>query len=111
MKKIKVVFFGSSIHSLPTLSRLIALDYITIVAYVTQPDRPVGRKQILTPTPVAVFAKAHGIPLIKPESDTKLPWHFLNPEGLKNELKQVKPDLFIVCYYGQKIPSQGFGRT
>ncbi|MBI2028956.1 methionyl-tRNA formyltransferase [Candidatus Gottesmanbacteria bacterium] len=85
----RIIFFGSSIHSLPALNKLIQNGY-EITAVVTQPDRPVGRKQVMTPTPVSVFARTKNIPIIKPQS-TK-------------PILQLKPDLLIVCYYGQKIP-------
>lgn len=85
-----VIFFGSSIHSLPALSKLIASDFVEVAAVVTQPDRPVGRKKIITPTPVSKFAESKAITIIKPQS-TKA-------------ILQIKPDLLVVCYYGLKIP-------
>lgn len=100
----RVIFFGSSLHSLPTLEMLTRQDYLEVVAVVTQPDRPVARKQLLTPTPVSIFARKNNLPLLKPDSASQTPWHYARPSEVAAKIKQFKPDLFIVCYYGQKIP-------
>lgn len=104
--QIRTIFFGSSVHSLPALKKLLSLDYINIVACVTQPNRPVGRKQKITSTPVSRFAKRQHLPLITPPSDPLTPWLYLNPKGLTNDLAKLKPDLLITTYYGQKIPKE-----
>jgi methionyl-tRNA formyltransferase len=66
-----------------------------VAAVVTQPDRPAGRKQQLTPCPVKAFAQERGIPVLSPEKikDSLL------------ELTALKADLFVVVAYGQYIPS------
>ena len=53
---IKVVFMGTPDFSVPVLRRLIEDGY-DVIGVVTQPDRPVGRKKVLTPTPVKVEAE------------------------------------------------------
>ena len=61
---------------------------------VTQPDRPVGRKRILTPTPVKQKAMEHGIPVFQPEK-------------IKEDYDQVlawNPDLIVTAAFGQIIP-------
>lgn len=85
-----IVFFGSSIHSIPALTKLINAGY-EIAAVVTQPDRPTGRKQVITATPVSEFAQKKGIPVIKPQSSWKA-------------VLELKPNLLVVSYYGEKIP-------
>ena len=69
-------------------------DGRNIVAVVTQTDKKVGRKQVLTPSPVKEVALAHDIPV-------------LQPERLKSSYEEVlayEPDMIIVCAYGQMIP-------
>ncbi|MBL7159636.1 methionyl-tRNA formyltransferase, partial [Candidatus Microgenomates bacterium] len=106
MKKTQIIFFGSSHHSLPTLKTLLKEESCKITAIVSQPDRPVGRKQILTPTPVSQFAQKHKIPLFTPLSQKNKPWLYQNPKKLAGQLKPLKPDLLISAYYGQKIPQE-----
>lgn len=69
---------------------------LTPIAVVTQPDRPVGRKQTLTPPPVKRVAEELGIPVLQP---VKL----RNPETVE-AIKSLKPDLIVVVAYGQIIP-------
>ena len=67
-----------------------------VVAVVTQPDKLVGRKQILTFSPVKKLALEHDIPVIQPVK-------------IRNEYEEVlsyKPDLIVTCAYGQFIPNQ-----
>jgi methionyl-tRNA formyltransferase len=61
----KIVFFGTSDIGLPILEDLIANHQV--LAVVTSPDKPVGRKQELTPTPIAELAKQHKIQILKPK--------------------------------------------
>lgn len=103
--KTRVIFFGSSIHSLPALENLTKQDYLQVVAVVTQPDRPVGRKQVITPTPVAGFAQKNNIEILKFESNPEIPWFYKNQEEVAAIIKKYQPDLIVVCYYGQKLPS------
>lgn len=79
----KIVFFGSSTDSVLVLERL-----QRVVAVVTQPPKPVGRKQVITPTPVAVWAKEHDVPVTTLEV-----------------ISPFKADLLISASYGEKIPS------
>ena len=62
----KIVFMGTPDFSVPVLQQLIEDGY-EVIAVVTQPDRPVGRKKVLTPPPVKVEAEKHGIPVFQPE--------------------------------------------
>lgn len=86
------------------LEGLIAEGY-NIVGVVTQPDRPVGRKQEVVPGPVKLIAEQHRLPVIQPER--------LKEEALK-QLIDWKPDLVVVAAYGRILPQTlldlpGFG--
>ena len=63
---------------------------------VTQPDKPQGRKQILTPPPVKTLAQAHGISVYQPDS--------LKEGALMPLLHQTQPDLIVVVAYGKLCP-------
>ncbi len=76
----KIVFFGSTSDSVLVLKKL-----SDVVAVVTQPPKPIGRKRILAPTPVELWAKRHGIPV-----------HYTAPD--------VPCDLIVSASYGEKIP-------
>lgn len=90
----RVVFFGSAAIGFPSLEALLAGAQDEVVAVVTQPDRPAGRKQQLTPCPVKAFAQERGIPVLSPEKvKDSLP-----------ELAVLSADLFVVVAYGQYIP-------
>lgn len=97
MDKIKTIFIGTSEFSIGIFDILQKLEYLNLAAVITQPDRPVGRRQILTPPPL----KQHII-------DTKFSVDILQPEILRKESKEIiekyKPDLIIVASYGQMVP-------
>jgi len=90
-----IVFMGTPAFAVPSLEMLIAEGY-TIAAVVTQPDRPQGRKKVLTPTPVKEAALRHGIPVLQPQ-------RLRNPEAVA-ELAAYKPDLIVTAAYGQILP-------
>ncbi|GGI41693.1 methionyl-tRNA formyltransferase [Mammaliicoccus stepanovicii] len=90
----KIVFMGTPDFSTGILEMLIkAYD---VIAVVTQPDRPVGRKKILTPPPVKKVALAHDIPVYQPE---KL---ISSPE--LDEIIKLEPDLIVTAAFGQILP-------
>ncbi|MCI1589672.1 methionyl-tRNA formyltransferase [Heyndrickxia oleronia] len=91
----KVVFMGTPDFSVPVLERIIKDGY-EVLAVVTQPDRPVGRKRILTPTPVKVEAEKHQIPVYQPEK--------LRGSDELNTIINLKPDIVITAAYGQILP-------
>ena len=68
----------------------------TIVGAVTQTDKPQGRKMILTPSPVKVFAEAHSIPVFQPKT--------LKDGAFEDELKTLDPELIVVAAYGKILP-------
>lgn len=92
-----IIFMGTPDFSVPILSMLKEEGY-NVVAVVTQPDRPVGRKRVLTPPPVKVEAEALNIPVIQPEKLT----------GSKEleEILALDADLIITAAFGQLLPKE-----
>lgn len=93
----KIIFMGTPDFSVPVL-RQILKDGYQVIGVVTQPDRPVGRKRILTPPPVKVEAMKQGIPVLQPEKIRQ-----------KEELDKVlalKPDLIVTAAFGQILPKE-----
>lgn len=93
----KIIFMGTPDFSVPILSMLCEEGY-NVVAVVTQPDRPVGRKRVLTPPPVKVEALRLEIPVIQPEKLT-------GSEELK-EILALEADLIITAAFGQLLPNE-----
>ncbi len=91
----RIVFMGTPDFAVPSLCKLIDEGY-QIVGVVTQPDRPKGRKQILTPSPVKEIALKHNIPILQPERIRK-------PEAYA-EVLAWKPDLIVTAAFGQILP-------
>ncbi|MCA1028420.1 methionyl-tRNA formyltransferase [Cytobacillus kochii] len=91
----KIVFMGTPDFSVPVLRSVIQAGY-EVIAVVTQPDRPVGRKKVLTPPPVKVEAQKHGIPVLQPEK-------VKNKEDLQAVLN-LEPELIITAAFGQILP-------
>ncbi|WP_312499590.1 methionyl-tRNA formyltransferase [Enterococcus sp.] len=92
----KIVFMGTPVFSVPILEGLLEEGY-DIAAVVTQPDRPVGRKRIITPTPVKEAALKHGLLVLQPEKISG------SPE--MEQIKTLAPDLLITAAFGQFLPS------
>jgi methionyl-tRNA formyltransferase len=93
-----VLFLGTSAFAVPALRALHADPRFRIDLVVTQPDKPVGRKQILTPSPVKVVAMELGIATSQPEKVREI---------LKNgDTPRTRPDFLIVISYGQILPQQ-----
>lgn len=95
--KIKTLFFGSGIFAVPILEELLNYEFIEILAVVTQPDKPVGRKQMLTPVPVKELLEKFypKIPIYTPVKYKEVEKSIINME---------KPELILVADYGQMIP-------
>lgn len=94
MKDIKIVFMGTPDFAVPIFN-VLAESY-NVVAVVTQPDKRVGRKQILTPTPIKKASALYNIPI-------------LQPLKIKDEYKEIlkyEPDMIVTCAYGQILPKE-----
>jgi methionyl-tRNA formyltransferase len=91
-------FFGSDEFSIIVLRQLIERGYVPALC-VTQPDKPKGRKLILTPTPVKEFCLARNIPVITPavldDKEIAFPPH--------SRTREVTYDFFVVASYGKII--------
>jgi len=89
----KIIFIGTPEFGAIILEKLIKSGHKPFLV-ITAPDKPVGRKQILTPTPVKVVAQKYNILIVQPEKIA---------QG-KEEVERLKPDLIILASYGQIIP-------
>ena len=92
-KDARIIFMGTPEISSRVLEGLISNGF-NIVAVIAQPDRPVGRKKILTPVPTKVVATKYNIPVYQPVKIRK-EYEFVN---------ELKPDLIITLAYGQIVP-------
>ena len=101
IKKINLVFFGSSEFSIHVLDELKAHNILPELI-VTTPDKPKGRKLVLTPTPVKTWAKNNKIEVIDPISLKK------ENSDLISKLSTLNPQLFLVASYGKIIPKEIF---
>ncbi len=94
--KPRIVFFGTPAFAVPALTALIEINFKP-VGVVTQPPEPVGRKQILTPSPISHVARIASIQLGEPKK-------LKDPDFLK-WLTELKPDLAVLAAYGRILPS------
>lgn len=96
MKKIKILFMGSSFFSENILKTLLTTmkNEIEVVAVVCQPDRKIGRKQEIVALPIKQLAKAHNITVFQPEKII---------DSL-NDLQLLNIDVILTCAYGQFLP-------
>ncbi|HEY5621031.1 MAG TPA: methionyl-tRNA formyltransferase [Pontiella sp.] len=94
----RIVFMGSAELAIPSLQAILNAGQDEVVGVVTQPDRPAGRKRILTPCPLKAFAEQQGLHVMTPEK--------VGSEESVQALSVLLPDLFVVVAYGQYIPSR-----
>ncbi len=92
----KTVFMGTPQIAADVLRSFAA--YSKVCGVFCQPDKPVGRKAILTPPPVKMVAQALGIPVFQPEK-------MRDGEALR-QLQQLQPDLIVVVAYGKILPQE-----
>lgn len=88
---------GAGEIGLPSLRWMLELADHEVVGIYTQPDKKIGRKQVLTPTAVKVVAEEAGVPVFQPET-------FRNNESAIEELRGLDCDIAIVMAYGQILP-------
>ena len=101
--KTKVIFFGTADFAVPALEALKKEGY-DIVAVVTTPDKPKGRKQILTPPSIKLAAQKLGLNVLQPPS-------LKNPDFLKlltTHYSLLTTDVGVVAAYGKLIPPEIF---
>lgn len=90
----RVAFFGTPEPAVPALRELLAAPDIEVVAVVTNPDRPSGRGQRLTPPPVKLLAQEAGVPV----------WQPVRAREVLAELGALAPDACAVVAYGALLP-------
>lgn len=94
----RIVFAGTPEPALPTLRRLLDSPRHEVVAALTRPDAPVGRRGKLTPSPVAELAEAAGIPVLRPTKP--------NSSEFVAELAELQPDCCAVVAFGALLKDQ-----
>ena len=91
----RIVFMGTPDFAVPSLQALLDAGHEVAAVY-TQPDKPQGRKQILTAPPVKTLALAHNIPVFQPNT--------LKNEDEQARLRALAPEVIIVVAYGKLLP-------
>lgn len=91
----RIVFMGTPDFAVPSLQALIDAGHDVCAVY-TQPDKPQGRKQILTAPPVKTLALEHDIPVFQPNT--------LKNEDAQARLRELAPEVIIVVAYGKLLP-------
>lgn len=91
----RIVFMGTPDFAVPSLQALIDAGHDVCAVY-TQPDKPQGRKQILTAPPVKTLALEHDIPVFQPNT--------LKSEDEQARLRELAPEVIIVVAYGKLLP-------
>ena len=94
--KYNIVYMGTPHYAKEILHTLIEAADMEVSLVLTQPDRPVGRKKVLTPPPVKSLAVDHGITVIQPNR--------LSDEGIEDTIRELKPDFIVVAAFGQILP-------
>lgn len=95
--KIRTIFFGSGEFAVPIFQSLLEDDFLDLRSVITQPDKPSGRKKVLTPVPVKAYVESvsRDVKIYTPSSYRKEQEQILNEE---------RPELIIVADYGQLLP-------
>lgn len=96
---LNIVFFGTPDIGLKSLEYLYNSPHFNVLAVVTQPDRPSGRGQKLTHSPIKTFALEHNIKIFQPKSIRK------EPEIIQS-LKDLAPDFFVTFAFGQILSQE-----
>ena len=91
----KIIFMGTPDFAVPTLKALISSEH-TVEAVFTQPDKAVGRKQIITPPPVKTVALENNIPVFQPTT--------LRDDAVGEQISLLAPDVIVVVAYGKILP-------
>ena len=97
-RRVRVVFCGTPKFAVPSLNQLLQVPEFEIVAVYTQPDRPRGRGQEISFTPVKEVALAAKIPVQQPAK--------IRAPEVEAELRGLKPNVIVIIAYGQIIPAR-----
>jgi methionyl-tRNA formyltransferase len=93
----RLIFMGTPQFALPSLEAILASGE-EVAAVVTQPDRPRGRGQVVTPGPVKELALAWNLPVLQPQR--------LKDPDLIHQLQTLAPELLVVVAYGRILPPE-----
>ena len=96
MPPLRIIFMGTAELSCASLEKLGADKNFSVVAVVTQPDKPKGRDLKLTPSPVKILAEKLNLPVLQPLK--------ARDGNFISQLRELKPDLMVVVAYGQILP-------
>ncbi|MCX6379955.1 MAG: methionyl-tRNA formyltransferase [Armatimonadetes bacterium] len=91
----RTVFMGTAEFAVPSLRALLSAGH-EVVAVVTQPDKPQGRKQILVPSPVKQCAEELGLTVLQPRR--------VRAESFQRKMFALAPDVLAVAAFGQIVP-------
>lgn len=94
MEKIKIVFMGTPDFAVPILEGLI--ENYQVIGVVSQPDKKIGRHQVLSNTPIKEVALKYNIPVFQP----------IKIREDYDEILNLNPDLIVTCAYGQILPKE-----
>lgn len=92
-----IIFMGTPDFAVPCLKKLIESEH-SVAAVFTQPDKPFGRKQVLTSPPIKVLAQKYDIPVFQPEK--------LKGSNSAEIIKRFNPDIIVVVAYGKILPKE-----
>lgn len=92
----RIVFMGTPDFAVPCLEKLVESNH-EVVGVFSQPDKPVGRKQILTPPEVKACALKYDIPVYQPEK--------IKGSNALDIIKDLNPDILVVVAYGKILPA------
>ncbi len=92
----KIVYMGTPHYAEAILSTLIDAEDMDVTLVLTQPDRPVGRKKVMTPPPVKIRAQEYGIAVLQPQR--------LSEPGIEEAIRAEAPDFIVVAAFGQLLP-------
>src|SRR5690349_21092727 len=94
----RIGFCGTPQFAVPTLKRLLANPEFEVLGVITQPDRPRGRGQEVSFSPVKQVAVAAHLPVHQPEK--------IRAQEIEELLKKLSPDFIVIIAYGQIIPAR-----
>src|ERR1700730_15801094 len=98
MAALRIVFCGTPEFAVPSLRRLAERPEFSMEAVITQPDRPRGRGQHVSSSPVKEAALEIGLHVYQPET--------VKSESSQDFLKRIAPDAVVIIAYGQIIPAR-----
>ena len=94
--RLSVAFAGTPFFACPSLQALMMNPHFEVKMVITQPDKPVGRKYVLTASPIKVLASKNNIFIQQPEKIL----------DIKEEMVRLNPDFLIVVAYGKILPEE-----